>query len=170
MPQAPRLRAVGGLTPIRYDGDRMRAGQAYLPGPFSASASRRGCGRTMIIAALPGRTERPQFLQSAPIQTAFGPFFTVYLTQQGWSQVDIGFALSVGTARGAGLSVAGRVRWSMPSTSSALAASRMVLLASALSALMLVAAADAGTGPDVAQVLHGLRQLPAHAGDRRAHA
>ena len=32
------------------------------------------------------------------IQTAFGPFFTVYLTQQGWSQVDIGFALSVGTA------------------------------------------------------------------------
>ena len=32
------------------------------------------------------------------IQTAFGPFFTVYLTQKGWSQVDIGFALSVGTA------------------------------------------------------------------------
>ena len=32
------------------------------------------------------------------MQTAFGPFFTVYLTQQGWSQVDIGFALSVGTA------------------------------------------------------------------------
>ncbi len=32
------------------------------------------------------------------LQTAFGPFFTVYLTQQGWSQVDIGFALSVGTA------------------------------------------------------------------------
>jgi MFS family permease len=31
------------------------------------------------------------------LQTAFGPFFTVYLTQQGWSQVDIGFALSVGT-------------------------------------------------------------------------
>lgn len=30
--------------------------------------------------------------------TAFGPFFSVYLTQQGWSQVDIGFALSVGTA------------------------------------------------------------------------
>ena len=32
------------------------------------------------------------------IQTAFGPFFTVYLTQKGWNQVDIGFALSVGTA------------------------------------------------------------------------
>ena len=32
------------------------------------------------------------------IQTAFGPFFTVYLTTMGWSQVDIGFVLSVGTA------------------------------------------------------------------------
>ena len=32
------------------------------------------------------------------IQTAFGPFFTVYLTQKGWNQVDIGFSLSVGTA------------------------------------------------------------------------
>ena len=32
------------------------------------------------------------------MQTGFGPFFSVYLTQQGWSQVDIGFALSVGTA------------------------------------------------------------------------
>ena len=29
------------------------------------------------------------------IQTAFGPFFSVYLTQQGWSQVDIGFMLSI---------------------------------------------------------------------------
>jgi MFS family permease len=32
------------------------------------------------------------------IQTAFGPFFSVYLTEQGWSQGDIGFALSIGTA------------------------------------------------------------------------
>lgn len=32
------------------------------------------------------------------IQTAFGPFFTVYLTQQGWSQVEIGLVLSVGCA------------------------------------------------------------------------
>ena len=46
---------------------------------------------------------------------AFGPFFSVYLTQQGWSQVDIGFALSVGTARGSRLPAAGRMRWSMPS-------------------------------------------------------
>jgi MFS family permease len=33
----------------------------------------------------------------AAIQTGFGPFFSVYLTEQGWSQADIGFALSVGT-------------------------------------------------------------------------
>ena len=33
----------------------------------------------------------------AAVQTGFGPFFSVYLTEQGWSQVDIGFALSVGT-------------------------------------------------------------------------
>ena len=33
----------------------------------------------------------------AAIQTGFGPFFSVYLTEQGWSQGDIGFALSVGT-------------------------------------------------------------------------
>jgi MFS family permease len=32
------------------------------------------------------------------VQTAFGPFFTVYLTTMGWSQVDIGFVLSIGTA------------------------------------------------------------------------
>jgi MFS family permease len=32
------------------------------------------------------------------VQTAFGAFFTVYLTTMGWSQVDIGFVLSVGTA------------------------------------------------------------------------
>ena len=34
----------------------------------------------------------------AAVQTGFGPFFSVYLTQQGWSQVDIGLALSIGTA------------------------------------------------------------------------
>src|ERR1700761_7584352 len=34
----------------------------------------------------------------AAVQTGFGPFFSVYLTEQGWSQVDIGVALSIGTA------------------------------------------------------------------------
>ena len=34
----------------------------------------------------------------AAAQTGFGPFFSVYLTEQRWSQIDIGFALSIGTA------------------------------------------------------------------------
>ncbi len=36
----------------------------------------------------------------AAMQTAFGPFFAVYLTQEGWNQTSIGVALSVGTAAG----------------------------------------------------------------------
>ena len=44
-----------------------------------------------------GLADRSQFLLSAAVQTGFGPFFSVYLTEQGWSQADIGFALSVGT-------------------------------------------------------------------------
>lgn len=34
----------------------------------------------------------------AAAQTGFGPFFSVYLTEQGWTQADIGVALSIGTA------------------------------------------------------------------------
>jgi len=33
----------------------------------------------------------------ANVQTGFGPFIAVYLTEQEWTQVDIGVALSVGT-------------------------------------------------------------------------
>jgi predicted MFS family arabinose efflux permease len=36
----------------------------------------------------------------AAVQTGFGPFITVYLTQRGWSQTDIGVTLSIGTAAG----------------------------------------------------------------------
>jgi MFS family permease len=35
---------------------------------------------------------------TANLQTAFGPFVSVYLTQRAWTQSDIGFALSVGYA------------------------------------------------------------------------
>jgi MFS family permease len=35
---------------------------------------------------------------TANLQTAFGPFVSVYLTEQRWTQADIGFALSVGYA------------------------------------------------------------------------
>jgi MFS family permease len=34
----------------------------------------------------------------ANVQTGFGPFMSVYLTTQGWTQTGIGFALSIGTA------------------------------------------------------------------------
>ena len=33
----------------------------------------------------------------ANIQTGFGPFISVYLTTQGWTQTAIGMALSLGT-------------------------------------------------------------------------
>ena len=35
---------------------------------------------------------------TAAVQTGFGPFIAVYLTESGWSQTDIGVALSIGTA------------------------------------------------------------------------
>ena len=34
---------------------------------------------------------------TAAVQTGFGPFIAVFLTEQGWTQADIGFALSLGT-------------------------------------------------------------------------
>lgn len=37
---------------------------------------------------------------TAAVQTGFGPFIAVWLTQQGWSFTDIGVALSVGTVVG----------------------------------------------------------------------
>src|SRR5882724_5053887 len=33
----------------------------------------------------------------ADVQTGFGPFISVYLTTQKWTQVDIGFVLSIGS-------------------------------------------------------------------------
>jgi MFS family permease len=72
------------------------------------------------------------------VQTAFGPFFTVYLTQQGWSQVDIGFALSVGTAAALILQLpAGALVDAINFKRIAIA---IALLATGLSALMVVAA------------------------------
>ncbi|MBV8837507.1 MAG: MFS transporter, partial [Alphaproteobacteria bacterium] len=33
----------------------------------------------------------------ADVQTGFGPFVAVYLTTQKWTQIDIGFVLSIGS-------------------------------------------------------------------------
>ena len=78
----------------------IRAGQSSLPGPFAFwCRPARYTGRsTMTPLRSQVGLNAPQLLSSAPSRPAFGPFFTVYLTQQGWNQVDIGFALSVGTA------------------------------------------------------------------------
>ena len=37
----------------------------------------------------------------ADVQTGFGPFISVYLTTQKWTQTDIGFVLSIGGIVGA---------------------------------------------------------------------
>lgn len=39
-------------------------------------------------------------LSLAMVQTGFGPFVAVWLTRQGWSDTEIGIALSIGTASG----------------------------------------------------------------------
>jgi hypothetical protein len=36
----------------------------------------------------------------AAVQTGFGPFIDVILTEHGWTETDIGFVLSVGTFAG----------------------------------------------------------------------
>lgn len=51
---------------------------------------------------MPSRTARNglnwlNFFMAA-VQTGFGPFIAVYLTERGWSQTEIGIALSIGTA------------------------------------------------------------------------
>jgi MFS family permease len=89
----------------------------------------------------------------AAVQTGFGPFFSVYLTEQGWTQVDIGFALSIGTASvlvlqlpsGALVDAIHHKRF----------ANGLGLLLLGASALMLVA--DPMPGPvSAAQVVHAL--------------
>jgi len=85
------------------------------------------------------------------IQTAFGPFFSVYLTERGWSQGDIGFALSIGTATALAFQLpAGAL---IDSIHLKRLATAMALLLIAVSALMLVAVPT--PGPVLAsQVVH----------------
>ena len=55
-----------------------------------------------VLAAIPAPSQRSLrgldwfifFL--ADVQTGFGPFIAVYLTTQKWTQVEIGFVLSIG--------------------------------------------------------------------------
>lgn len=95
-------------------------------------------------------------LSLAMVQTGFGPFVAVWLTRQGWSDTEIGVALSIGTAAGllaqlpAGLLVdALRVKW---------LAILGGLVALAGAALLFVAPA---TLPTIwlAQILHALASV-----------
>jgi MFS family permease len=85
------------------------------------------------------------------IQTAFGPFFSVYLTEQGWSQGDIGFALSIGTASVLAFQLPAGAMIDAIHLKRFAAAAALLLIG--LSALMLVAKPT--TGPVLtSQVLH----------------
>ncbi|WP_334420284.1 MULTISPECIES: MFS transporter [unclassified Bradyrhizobium] len=69
---------------------------------------RRSAGEGNVVPVPPASSERPKpsresqrgldwfifFL--ADVQTGFGPFIAVYLTTQKWTQVEIGFVLSIG--------------------------------------------------------------------------
>lgn len=70
---------------------------------------------------------------SAAVQTGFGPYVAVWLIQQGWSQTDVGFALSIGTLAGLVGQLPGgwlidAVHWKRPVTIAALAVTGVAAL------------------------------------------
>jgi len=70
---------------------------------------------------------------TANLQTAFGPFVSVYLTQRAWTQSDIGFALGVGYVAAMVSQVpAGALVDSMRRKSSAAGAAIIAIIAGAL--------------------------------------
>jgi MFS family permease len=88
----------------------------------------------------------------ANIQTGFGPFISVYLTSQGWTQTGIGFALSLGTLTAMASQVpAGALVDFVPSKSRVAVFSVLAFTASAL----LLAAAPLPLFVYLAEVLHG---------------
>jgi hypothetical protein len=48
---------------------------------------------------------------TAAVQTGFGPFIAVWLTQQGWDFTEIGLALSIGTVTGLVGQLPGGLLW-----------------------------------------------------------
>ncbi len=73
----------------------------------------------------------------AAAQTGFGPFIAVYLTQRGWSQTDIGVALSIGTAASVVSQLPGGMLVDLVHRKRGLTAAALLLLG--VSALLLVA-------------------------------
>jgi MFS family permease len=88
---------------------------------------------------------------TAAMQTAFGPFFAVYLTQQGWNQTSIGAALSVGTASALLFQLPGG--WIVDAIHLKRVAAALALLLLAISSLLVIALPDRGP-VFVAQVVH----------------
>ena len=104
----------------------------------------------------------------AAVQTGFGPFFSVYLTEQGWSQVDIGVALSIGTASALAFQLpAGAL---VDHIQHKRFANALGLLLIGVSALMLVAEPTPAVGAGARRSLHAFGSCMLGAGDRRPHA
>jgi MFS family permease len=86
-----RLEDAGAHAPRATDqeelarrfGCRIKAEQAEYPTKVPSRSSRRGLDWFTFFVA--------------DIQTGFGPFLSVYLTTQKWTQVDIGLVLSIGS-------------------------------------------------------------------------
>jgi predicted MFS family arabinose efflux permease len=80
-------RASGDCKEFRFDGGQRRiepSRQANKPQPPVVPSKRSLRGLDWFIFFV------------ADVQTGFGPFISVYLTSQAWTQIDIGFILSVG--------------------------------------------------------------------------
>jgi MFS family permease len=71
----------------------------------------------------------------ANLQTGFGPFLSVYLTTQKWTQVDIGLILSIGSIAGLVSQVPGG--WVVDATSSKRRAAMLAVIAICVSALLI---------------------------------
>jgi MFS family permease len=116
--------------------DRQRRGDT---GPAGASATGRGLDWLNLFVA--------------NIQTGFGPFISVYLTTQGWTQTAIGVALSLGTVTALASQVpAGAVVDATRNKSRIAAFSILVFTASAL----LFALWPIPLSVYLAEVLHGI--------------
>ena len=87
----------------------------------------------------------------ADIQTGFGPFLSVYLTTQKWTQVDIGLVLSIGSIAGLLAQVPGG--WVVDLARSKLRAAGLAVIAIGLSAL-LIALAPSFVAMVAAKLLH----------------
>ena len=105
----------------------------------------------------------------ANLQTGFGPFLSVYLTTQRWTQVDIGLILSVGSVAGLIGQVPGGflVDWVRSKRraaalavvgigSSALLIAALPMFAGILGAKLLQVASSAVLGPAIAAITLGL--------------